>query len=122
MVFSNFKILKYKMAKLFVVSTGRIFSVVCRQMLPALFRLFKGMVYFTPFLLVFLLNFRCFKVSFFSLKILAYRNVLQKECIFKFLTHFSPVIHFCTRCKCQNTKGFLTFSGDIEMEHWAKMC
>ena len=37
------------------------------------------------------------------------------------LTHFSPVFQFYTRWKSQKTKGFLTFSGGIEMEHWAKM-
>ena len=37
-----------------------------------------------------------------------------------FLTHFSPVFHFYTPWIRQKTKGFLTFSGGIEMEHWAK--
>ena len=38
-----------------------------------------------------------------------------------FLTHFSPVSHFYTSWKRQKTKGFLTFSGGIEMWHWTKM-
>ena len=33
------------------------------------------------------------------------------------LTHFSPVSQFYTRWKRQKTKGFLTFSGGIEMWH-----
>ena len=37
------------------------------------------------------------------------------------LTHFSPVSHFYTKWKRQKTKGFLTFSGGIEMWHWTKM-
>ena len=35
------------------------------------------------------------------------------------LTHFSPVFHFYTLWKRQKT--ILTFSGTIEIEHWAKM-
>ena len=31
------------------------------------------------------------------------------------LTHFSAVSHFYTPRKRQKTKGFMTFSGDIEM-------
>ena len=31
------------------------------------------------------------------------------------------MLHFCNPWKRQKTKGFLTFSGGIEMEHWAKM-
>ena len=38
-----------------------------------------------------------------------------------FLTHFSPVSHFYAPWKRQKTKGFLTFSGSIEMWHWTKM-
>ena len=37
------------------------------------------------------------------------------------LTHFSPVFHFYTPWKRQETKGSVTYSGGIEMEHWAKM-
>ena len=44
-------------------------------------------------------------------------NLMQKF----LLTHFSPVSHFYTPWKRQKTKGFLTFSGGIEMWHWAKM-
>ena len=40
---------------------------------------------------------------------------------FTSLTHFSPVPHFYTPWKRQKTKGFLTFSGVIEMWHWTKM-
>ena len=38
-----------------------------------------------------------------------------------FLTNFSPVSHLYTLWKRQKTKGFLTFSGGIEMWHWTKM-
>ena len=37
------------------------------------------------------------------------------------LTYFSPLFYFYTPWKHQKTFGFLTFSGVIEMEHWAKM-
>ena len=37
------------------------------------------------------------------------------------LTHFSPVSHFYLPRILQKTKGFLTFSGGIEMGHWIKM-
>ena len=37
------------------------------------------------------------------------------------LTHFSPVSHFYTPWKRQKAKGFLAFSGGIEMWHWTKM-
>ena len=37
------------------------------------------------------------------------------------LTHFSLVSHFYTPWEHQKTKGFLTFSGGIEMWHWTKM-
>ena len=30
------------------------------------------------------------------------------------------MFHFFTPWKCQKTFSFLTFSGGIEMEHWAK--
>ena len=42
-------------------------------------------------------------------------------CISVPLTHFSPVSHFYTPWKGQKTKGFLTFSGVIEIEHWTKL-
>ena len=32
-----------------------------------------------------------------------------------------PMFHFYTPWKRQKTKGFLTFSGGIEMEHWHEM-
>ena len=35
--------------------------------------------------------------------------------LFESLTHFSPVSYFYTPRKRQKTKGFLTFSGGIEM-------
>ena len=38
-----------------------------------------------------------------------------------FLTHYKPMSHFCTPWKHQKTKGFLTFSWGIEMEHCLKM-
>ena len=31
------------------------------------------------------------------------------------------MFYFYTPRKCQKTKGFLVFSGGIEMERWAKM-
>ena len=37
------------------------------------------------------------------------------------LTHFSQVSHFYTPWKRQKTKGFLKFSGGIEMWHLTKM-
>ena len=40
---------------------------------------------------------------------------------FWLLTHFSPLLHFYTPWKHQETFGFLTFSGVKEMEHWVKM-
>ena len=36
------------------------------------------------------------------------------------LTHFSPMFHFYNLWKRQKIFGFLTFSGGIEMEQWAK--
>ena len=36
-------------------------------------------------------------------------------------THFSPVSHFYTPWKRRKTKGFMTFSGGIEMWHWTKI-
>ena len=42
------------------------------------------------------------------------------------LTHFCPVFLFYTPWKSQKTKGFLTFSGGIEMKHirlkWVNNC
>ena len=35
------------------------------------------------------------------------------------LTHFSSMFHFYTPWSCQKIFGFLTYSGGIEMEHWA---
>ena len=37
------------------------------------------------------------------------------------LNPFSPVSYFYTPWKRQKIKGFLTFSGGIQMERWAKM-
>ena len=37
------------------------------------------------------------------------------------VAHFSPIFYFYTPWKRRKTKGFLTFSGCIEMSHWAKM-
>ena len=36
------------------------------------------------------------------------------------LTHFRPMFYFYTPWNRQKTKGFLTYSGGIEMEHWSK--
>ena len=35
-------------------------------------------------------------------------------------TNFNPMFHFYTPWIRQKTKGFLTYSGGIEMEHWVK--
>ena len=35
-------------------------------------------------------------------------------------THFSAMFYFYTLWKRQKTKGFMTFSGCIEREHWVK--
>ena len=43
---------------------------------------------------------------------------LSNSCWIFILTHFSPLSHFYTPWKRQKTKGFLTFSGGIEM--WQK--
>ena len=37
------------------------------------------------------------------------------------LTHFRPMIHFYTPRKRQKTRGFLTFSRGLEIEHWSEM-
>lgn len=37
------------------------------------------------------------------------------------LARFSPVFLFYAPCKRQKTKSFLTFSGGLQMEHWAKL-
>ena len=39
----------------------------------------------------------------------------------KHLTRFNAMFHFYTPRKREKTFGFLTVSGVIEMEHWAKM-
>ena len=49
------------------------------------------------------------------------RNTHCSQVKFSFLIHFSPVPHFYTPWKLQKTKGFLMFSGGIEIRHWAKM-
>ena len=36
------------------------------------------------------------------------------------ITLFMPVFYFYTPWKCQKTKGFLTFSGGLEIGHWRK--
>ena len=33
-------------------------------------------------------------------------------------TQFSPMLDFDTSGKCQKAKGFLSFSGSLETEHW----
>ena len=40
---------------------------------------------------------------------------------YTYLTHFRPMSHFNISWKCRKTYGFLTFSGGIDMWHWAKM-
>ena len=37
------------------------------------------------------------------------------------LTQFTPMFPFCTPWKRQKTRGFLTFSGGIEMRYCLKM-
>ena len=37
------------------------------------------------------------------------------------LTYFRPMFHFYTPWKRYKTKGFLTFSGGTEIDHWTKM-
>ena len=39
----------------------------------------------------------------------------------KYSFHFRSMFNFYIPLKRQKTKGFLTFSGDTEMEHWDKM-
>ena len=41
-------------------------------------------------------------------------------CLKLSVIHFSPMFHFYSPRK-QKIFGFLTFSGGIELEHWAKM-
>ena len=40
---------------------------------------------------------------------------------FNILTHFKPMLHFYTPWKRQKTRGFLTLSGGMEIEHWLIM-
>ena len=49
---------------------------------------------------------------------LAYKSISWFSVL---LTHFSPVSHFYAPWKRQKTKGFLTFSGGIEMWHWTTL-
>ena len=37
------------------------------------------------------------------------------------VTQFNPIRHFCTPWEYQKTRGFLTFSWGIEMEHWVML-
>ena len=65
-------------------------------------------------------------VSFYFIwkKLLMYKtfpSLLDKSISRSELTHFSPLSHFYDPWKRQTTKGFLTFSGGIEMWHWSKM-
>ena len=48
-------------------------------------------------------------------------NIGSVDIDFTALTHFSPMFHFYKSWKRQKNEGFLTFSGDPEMEHWDKM-
>ena len=38
-----------------------------------------------------------------------------------FLNYFRPVFPFCIPGKRQKTRGFLTFSGGMEREHWTEI-
>ena len=52
--------------------------------------------------------------------LIMYQSTVQSHSI---LTHFNPMLHFYTPWKRQKTlekQAFLTFSGGIEMQHWAK--
>ena len=48
-------------------------------------------------------------------------NKLENKFIFLALTHFRLIFRFYIPWKCQKTSSFLTFSGDIEREHWPEM-
>ena len=37
------------------------------------------------------------------------------------LTYFSPMFHFYTPGKRLEAKGFLMFSGNVEMGYWARL-
>ena len=52
-----------------------------------------------------------------ALKVL--KCLLGINLIIRYINPFMS--HFYTPWKLQKTKGFLTFSGGIEMEHWSKM-
>ena len=41
--------------------------------------------------------------------------------IFLILTHFMPLISFCTLGELQKISGFLMFSGGIERDQWHEM-
>ena len=43
-----------------------------------------------------------------------------KQSKLRHLTHFCPMFYVNTPWKHQKTKGFLMFSGVMEMEHWVK--
>ena len=52
-----------------------------------------------------------------------YGHIYEKWPIVWFLgmlevTNFMPIFYFYIPWKCQKIKGFLTFSGGIEMKHW----
>ena len=44
-------------------------------------------------------------------------NVIYVSDNLQQLTHFKPMLQYFTPWKHQKTEGFLTFSGDKEMEH-----
>ena len=57
---------------------------------------------------------KCYFASYFSHEKSLSKQILSTW-VFQSLAHFSPVSHFYNPRKRQKTKGFLTFSGDIEM-------
>ena len=72
------------------------------------------LTYFSPFSIVSIVDFKQVNVSWGILCSPSWFIVFSWT--FECLTHFSPVSHFYTPWK-----GFLTFSGGIEMWHWTKM-
>ena len=62
-------------------------------------------------------NFRCYYRTY---PRIIRDHLLQITRVSFSLTHFQPMVHFCTPWKHQKTSGFM-LSGVIEVEHWLKM-
>ena len=58
-------------------------------------------------------NFFLFNMNFIDSKLITMLEIS--------LTHFQPMFHIYTPCKYRKTRGFLMFSGGIEVDHWLKM-